>query len=241
MREGRARRRAAPPARRCRRHATLLQARAELPCLLERAQALRTALPAADVCVHYGINHNYHRSVDASWQVLEAFCRQLAAVERCSLLLVSGGGPRRRLDSLAALELFAASQELRDLGLPLAVAFNPYFPDAARREEERLRLRQKLVAGRGLVAAVYLQAGSDLEQLEQALQFLQQLLAELEEPAEQPAEPSSKRQRRQQAAALGSGPAARSQRLQVYGSVLLPSRKLLAQMRFRPWGGVFLR
>jgi hypothetical protein len=127
------------------------------------------------------------------------------------------------------------------LGLPLAVAFNPYFPDAARREEERLRLRQKLVAGRGLVAAVYLQAGSDLEQLEQGLQYLQQLLAELEAPARQPAEPpAAKRQRRQQAVPPGSGPG-QAQRLQVYGSVLLPSRKLLAQMRFRPWGGVFLR
>lgn len=27
----------------------------------------------------------------------------------------------------------------------------------------------------------------------------------------------------------------------VYGSILVPSRKLLAQMRFRPWGGVLLR
>lgn len=32
-----------------------------------------------------------------------------------------------------------------------------------------------------------------------------------------------------------------SQRIQVYGSVLIPSKKLLAQMKFRPWGGVFLR
>jgi len=31
------------------------------------------------------------------------------------------------------------------------------------------------------------------------------------------------------------------QRMQVYGSVLVPSKKLLAQMKFRPWGGVFLR
>ena len=28
--------------------------------------------------------------------------------------------------------------------------------------------------------------------------------------------------------------------LPVLGSVLLPSKKLIAQMKFRPWGGVFL-
>lgn len=32
-----------------------------------------------------------------------------------------------------------------------------------------------------------------------------------------------------------------TKRIQVYGSVLVPSKKLLAQMKFRPWGGVFLR
>jgi hypothetical protein len=31
------------------------------------------------------------------------------------------------------------------------------------------------------------------------------------------------------------------QAIQLYGSVLVPSAKLLAAMRFRPWGGVFLR
>lgn len=55
------------------------------------------------------------------------------------------------------LERAANDARLRHLGLPLAVAFNPYFADEARQQEERRRLRCKLEAGRGLVTAVYLQ------------------------------------------------------------------------------------
>lgn len=60
---------------------------------------------------------------------------------------------------LQALELAAASPDWQELRLPVAVAFNPYFPDAGRQQEERRRLRRKLMAGRGRVAAVYLQVG----------------------------------------------------------------------------------
>lgn len=55
------------------------------------------------------------------------------------------------------LESAANDARLRHLGLPLAVAFNPYFADEQRQQEERRRLRRKLEAGRGLVTAVYLQ------------------------------------------------------------------------------------
>ena len=62
-----------------------------------------------------------------------------------------------------ALELLAASPRFHAAPLPLAVAFNPFFPDEARQQEERDRLRAKLAAGRGHVAAVYLQVGTESE------------------------------------------------------------------------------
>ncbi|KAL4443675.1 hypothetical protein ABPG75_011412 [Micractinium tetrahymenae] len=269
------------------------KAKGELPALLKHVRALRAVVPAgadSNVCLHYSIAQNYARSADASFAALEEFACQLGAElqqqhvhsSSLSLLLVSGS-QRRQLDSTAALERLAASPRFRGLTppLPLAVAFNPYFPDEARQQEERRRLRLKLRAGRGLVTAVYLQAGSDAERLDQGLHFLQQLLDELaapapeqaaaqqaasvqqDRPAEQAALTEQQQQQqqqearpakraRQQPAQQPCGPGARAQqaagpaaadaagRPAVFGSLLLPSKKLLAQMRFRPWAGVFL-
>ena len=94
----------------------------------------------------------------------------------------------------------------------IGVAFNPYLPAPESREAERARLLLKLQTGR--VQAVWLQIGSDLALLAEGLAFVQEAAASL---------PSSQR-----------AP------LRVYGSVFLPSKRLLAQMRFRPWNGVFL-
>jgi hypothetical protein len=232
------------------------QGKGELPSLLERARLLHDSLPDARVCVHYSVNANYHGGPEAGFAALTAFCRQLAALPRCSLLLVSGGGPRKRLDSLRALELAASSPDWRSLRLPLAVAFNPFFPDAERRAQERERLRGKLLAARGRVSAVYLQAGSDVRRLQEGLVFLRRLLDEVEghgdglagvcqaadeeQPGSsaRPSPPAPKRQRRHQ---QQGDEQERGGRVQVFGSVFVPSRKLLAAMRFRPWGGVFLR
>lgn len=304
---------------------------------------------AGDICVHYSIAQNYARSADASFAALENFACQLGAQLRqlcghgsLSLLLVSGS-QRRQLDTVAALQRLAASPRFQSLEppLPLAVAFNPYFPDEPRLLEEQRRLRRKLEAGRGLVTAVYLQAGagavrggagrggfkvgpgcahptdapqlpclrmspfilflfcctsrfralssvrvqagSDADRLDQGLQFLQQVLDEQAAPAQEavqrsasgqvetagrqqalplqpPAQqrdqeaPPAKRARRQLVEQQADGGAGRSAaemepssdaatatQPAVFGSVLLPSKRLLAQMRFRPWAGVFLR
>lgn len=132
----------------------------EAAALIERCRSLHELLPAANVCCHFSINANYCRTGDASYAAFEEFAAQLAAIPRTSLLLVSGGGPRRKgLCSLQALRRAAGSAAFRALHLPLAVAFNPFLPeDGGQRAEEEARLAAKLEAGRGLIAAVYLQA-----------------------------------------------------------------------------------
>lgn len=257
------------------------------------------------MCVHYSISHNYARSAEASLQALQQCAAQLAALDRCTMLLVSGSS-KRRLDSHTALLLLTASPSLGALlGQlpklpPLAVAFNPYFPDEQRQAEERQRLRGKLEAGRGRVTAIYLQAGSDSERLADGLQFLSQMLDGLgqqheqeeggkqqqrpqhgkeavdkeqqAQPAEQAQQARPAKRARQAFVASGtsSAPAATPAvpaapaaeagqqlavlpagssvthlpplpaRPTVYGSLMLPSKRFLAQMRFRPWAGVFL-
>ena len=76
----------------------------------------------------------------------------------------------------------------------------------------RQRERARLIQklATGKVSAIWLQIGSDLELLSDGLNFLREQRI------------------------------ARALPLRVYGSVFIPSRQLLAQMRFRPWNGVFL-
>ncbi len=68
--------------------------------LLEAVHALKQELPSLEVCVHYSLKWNYERSVDASFARLEALARELSLVPGASLLLVSGGGKKKPLDSL---------------------------------------------------------------------------------------------------------------------------------------------
>ena len=129
----------------------------------------------------------------------------LARLFYVKCLLISGSGDRKfdTVELLKALTLPPGSRP------EIGVAFNPFFPDRAERQRERARLRLKL--GTGAVSSVWLQHGSDVFLLAEALDFISTIKRESQLP-----------------------------HLRLYGSVFLPSRKLLAQMKFRPWNGVFL-
>ena len=79
-----------------------------------------------------------------------------------------------------------------------------------RAAREKERARLRLKLGTGRVSSVWLQIGSDPALLAEGLAFLTTLTAE------------------------------RQLDLEFFGSVFVPSKKLLAQMKFRPWSGVFL-
>lgn len=79
-----------------------------------------------------------------------------------------------------------------------------------RAAREREQARLKLKLSTGRVDAVWLQIGSDTALLEEGLDFIKAVAAE------------------------------RDLALDLHGSVFLPSKRLLAQMKFRPWNGVFL-
>eukprot|EP00756_Hemistasia_phaeocysticola_P000454 Hpha_TRINITY_DN10318_c0_g1::TRINITY_DN10318_c0_g1_i2::g.116152::m.116152 len=142
-----------------------------------------------------------------------------AAVNQTEVLLVSGTGKRGNLDSTAALSRLKREREMtQSAATPakrprLGVAFNPYFATPTERAEERSRLVQKLMTGE--VSKVYLQFGSDLGLLRDALDWLSVQREELRHVLP-------------------------SHDMQVCGSLFLPTNKLIAQQRFRPWNGVFL-
>ncbi|KAF6259167.1 hypothetical protein COO60DRAFT_1700999 [Scenedesmus sp. NREL 46B-D3] len=181
--------------------------------------------------------------------------RQQQQQQQCHVLLVSGGGKKKVFDTVAALQQLAQQQQQQQLaaaaaaGQPAskrprtaassaapavanssgnsssqpghyAVAFNPYLPDQAAAAEEVTRLRAKLQTG--LVDRVYVQMGTDLQRLSWGLQQLRDLGSELYKDTGSSSSSSSK------------------QPPQLFGSLFIPSKRLLAQMRFRPWSGVHL-
>jgi hypothetical protein len=183
--------------------------------LVADVAVLKQHVPDIDVCAHFSIKYNYHRDPDVCLQRIRSFLDGVNAElpEASHVLLVSGGGKKRRFDTVTALEaLQSRGSSHADPALNLAIAYNPYLPDPAARKEELSRLQRKLATG--LVSRVYLQMGSDLPLLRHHLGALQAEFARLR--------------------AVGA------EVPRVYGSVFLPSKQLLARMRFRPWSGVFL-
>jgi hypothetical protein len=57
-------------------------------------------MPSADICVHYSLKWNYRQNVDQSFSDFSCFCASLTGHKRVSVLLVSGGGKKRKLDSV---------------------------------------------------------------------------------------------------------------------------------------------
>lgn len=170
--------------------------------LLQSTAMIAQAIPHANVCVHYSLKWNYNGGQDQAFQHLQEFLQALGQ-QKCmtSVLLVSGGGKKKRLDTVQALKRFKGEPPV-----PIHVAFNPYFPGAADVKLERDRMEEKLASG--WVSGIWLQTGSDLAKLESGLKFLKGQTA--------------------------------SRDLTIYGSIFLPNKQLLAQMKYRPWNGVFL-
>lgn len=196
--------------------------------LLEYVSILRQELPNLDICVHYSIKFNYQRSPPHSLARLTTFLETLETYNQkeksaqCSVLLVSGSGKRKGLDSLSVLEkLSAPGRPAGARGVPICVAFNPYLPVPEDLEIEKNRLQSKLMAEPGRVAGVYLQMGTDIAALEAGLDFLEKTAAAVVAEGTPSNENDTKK-------------------IEIYGSVFVPSKKLLAQMKFRPWNGVFL-
>jgi hypothetical protein len=170
--------------------------------MFDWVQLLRGKCPQIDVCPHFSIKNQYQRSEVATLRQFADFDAKMRKLGVNNVLIVSGGGAKRKLDTIALLR--ACREPQNELG----VAFNPYFPLAADMAEERRRLVLKLKTGK--VKSVWLQFGSDVAKLEAGLSW------------------------------LTSSEEMREFNVQIIGSVFIPSNRLLSQMSFRPWNGVFL-
>lgn len=190
--------------------------------LLRSLRTLRQAIPTLDVCLHVSLKYQpAPRGRDVFEHRIAPLMSALDSDELrgCSVLLVNGSGPKRKVDTIATLKRLSKYNN----GTPLFVAFNPYLPTGPARNEEYARLKQKLKARPSNIAGVYLQMGTDINSLEKGIKFLRTQFDCLEGQTIDSATQSPK--------ILSP---------KIYGSIFYPTRKLLAQMRFRPWNGVYL-
>jgi hypothetical protein len=166
-------------------------------------------IPTADLCVHYSLKNNRYKTMTESIHHLQQTIDIYSSHGVKELLLVSGSGDKRLINTVSCLQSLQAQGYQSPL--KLSVAFNPYLlDDADELEEEKKRLKQKLDTG--LVTNIYLQFGSEVSILENAVRFLHEELD------------------------LGRQP----NKVKIYGSVFLPSKQLLNRMKFRPWKGLYL-
>ena len=148
----------------------------------------------------------------ATFAKFAEYNRQLEAAGCDSILVVSGAGNKKLLDSVETVRRAAATAPPP---LPLGVAFNPHIGgaldphgDETHREAEWARLRAKLASG--AVSQVWIAFGADTAALRHSLERLRKELGGMAAPP------------------------------QLLGSLFVPSKAWIAKMRFRCWTGTFL-
>ena len=130
---------------------------------------IREVYPEADICAHYSLKHNkVPRKGLEEHQKL--WLERLEKSKADEILMISGSGPKKQWNALTALDALKVTGDSIASHPKIAVAYNPYFPNAEDREQENNRLVEKLATG--CVSKIYLQFGTDLECLQKGLDFL---------------------------------------------------------------------
>mgnify|MGYP001225911704 CR=1 FL=1 len=180
--------------------------------LLNAIKLSRDEFRNIDIIPHFSILHEFRRN----WlDTQNAFYEFLLLIKKygCKeVLLISGSQKRATLDSVKALFLARNNALFSYNDFSLGVAFNPYLPSHLFKEE-RIRLDQKLKSG--LVTSVWIQFGTDLSLLKRRMGVLNNLI---------------------ESALQGNS---KLNKINLYGSILLPSKQFLARFKFRPWKGVY--
>ena len=174
--------------------------------ILPFTSTILSHFPQADVCLHYSLkNHPCKRMDDASQEFIK-FVNDAKEVGAKEVLLISGSGAKRAINAVTLLQYLDKYALSLPEGMKIGVAFNPYYTSEEEKQAEYQRLVDKL--NTNLVNIVYLQFGTNVEMLKEALEFLQQNV--------------------------------NREKHIIYGSTFLPSKQLIARMKFRPWAGLML-
>tara|TARA_B100000212_G_scaffold290040_1_gene231427 strand:- start:2727 stop:3545 length:819 start_codon:yes stop_codon:yes gene_type:complete len=163
-----------------------------------------------DVIYHYSFYHQFYNNKDLSYQKFLNFVEVNKIYNKSNeILLVSGSQKRNKFEILDILEKlkFDLSKKVK-----FGVAFNPYSFEDSDYKIERNRLIDKLNSY--FVHSIWLQFGSDVNQLAREINFLKKIIGDFEKLIDR--------------------------EIKIYGSLFIPSKQFLARFKFRPWRGVYL-
>jgi len=188
-------------------------------------ETIQEECPQADVCAHYSLKYNKIPRARQDEAHVDRLTNFMSVVPAHEVLIVTGTGTLAKSSSWNTVKALQFISPLSPTKAPtrsiprVAVAYNPYFPDTADQAREDESLAQKLATGR--VDKIYLQFGTDTERLERALGRLSTMLANDDPVGDEKSMTKRKT-------------------VEIAGSLFLPTPKLIAQQKFRPWNGVFL-
>ncbi len=178
--------------------------------LLEVVKLIGIKYKNIDVIYHYSFFHQYDKNKDLSYQKFLNFVEVNKIYNKNNeILLVSGSKKRNEFEVLNILEKlkYDLSKNIR-----FGVAFNPYLLEENAYKMERSRLIDKLNSY--FVQSIWLQFGSEINQLAEELNFINKRIDNTQKFIDN--------------------------EIKIYGSLFIPSKQFLARFKFRPWRGVYL-
>ena len=194
--------------------------RINIPCknslkkdfLLNSIKISRKEFPNIDITPHFSILHEFRRNRINTINYLNKFMQDVNYFGCNQVLLISGSQKRSTLDSVSTLSFFKDKSLFINSDFSIGVAFNPYLPNDIF-DEEIMRLGKKLKPG--LVNSIWIQFGTDIKLLEYRIEILNKIIL--------------------------STVINNSKKLDInlFGSVLIPSKQFLTRFKYRPWKGVY--
>ena len=156
-----------------------------------------------NVTYHYSLYHQYSQNSEKSYQEFLNFLKNAYSNKNYEILLVSGSNKKKNFD---AINVLSKLKEEKNLKVKLGIAYNPYLEKYYNETSERKRFSKKIDSG--LINAIWLQYGTDINLLHKEVTYLKQV--------------------------------AKYEKINLFGSLLIPSKQFIARFRFRPWKGVYI-
>ena len=193
--------------------------RINIPCkntlkkefLLNSIKLSREEFPSIDIIPHFSILYEFRRNKFNTQNYFIKFINVVKSLGCKQVLLVSGSQRRATLDSVSTLLFLKDNPLFLNDNFSLGVAFNPYL-SGHMFDEEIERLANKLKSG--LVSSVWIQFGTDIQLLESRLGILKNII-------------------------LLTSNNNKILDINLFGSILIPSKQFLARFKYRPWKGVY--
>ena len=180
--------------------------------LLDSIKIARDEFPHIDLIPHFSVLHEFKRN---RFNTLNSFMEFIHVVKNlgCSeVLLVSGSQKRSTLNSVSTLNYMKDNSFFSNTDFSIGIAFNPYLSSSLF-EDEIIKLEKKLNSG--LVKSIWLQFGTDCKLLERRIKILRNII-----------HATNKNNRG-------------NYNINLFGSILIPSKQFLARFNYRPWKGVY--